>query len=70
MPLLSLGMVPLIASIPLQLALCKQRTFLNVNSCYVHFSALLFGNALSDVHQILHVMSILILGGVPDFSMS
>ena len=44
--------------------------FLIVNSCYVHFYALLFGNALPGVLQILHVMSILILGGAPGFSMS
>ena len=42
--------------------------FLIVNSCYVHFSTLLFGNSLPDVHNIWHVMSILILSGVPDFS--
>ena len=34
------------------------------------FSALLLGKGFPDAHQILHAMSILILGGVPGISMS
>ena len=41
-----------------------------VYSRHVHFNALWFGNAVPDVHQILHVMSILILGDVPGVSRS